>query len=591
MNSEWIKEPPHPETEWAACTNYFEQAELLKPAADSPLQAASVCAGPESMFYMTGVNGEDLERQTVRLWSSRDLKEWNTAGAASITGLPSQAGEQLVLSSIRLHYVRGIFWLACGLAQGGTGLLKSETGSVDGTYSWQCFMTTDGNDASLFEDEDGAVYWVYGHGKIARMKDDFSGLAELPYDIKVAEWLPFAKRKLTEKQKPLGTHGAFLFKSEGLYFLFAAESFKRMGSDGTDTFVSVSESVYGPYSRRYLAIPHGGAATLFRHGDGGIYAAFSGCGSYSAVEGRPAVIQMTQPWRECIRPPAELLLERGQVAALKPRGDMLIRDPQISLGPDGLYVLTGTRNFPHESFWDGNDELHLWTSPDLVEWTHTAKVWDLRTNGTWENNTRNQPSLWAPETIYTKGTYWITYSVQGGGTSLLKSSSGKLEGPYIDMGRMTNTHIDSSLFEDEDGQLYYVWQNGRIARMKPNMSGFADDPRLLLPVDGQQVGYEGAFIIKYKGKYILGAAEWNGDRRVEGTYDMMYSVSDNLYGPYCPRRTAVPHGGHGTLFIDKDGRLMATLFGNDRTAPFRTRLGIVTMNVIDDGGDLIIQPE
>jgi uncharacterized protein Usg len=299
---------------------------------------------------------------------------------------------------------------------------------------------------------------------------------------------------------------------------------------------------------------------------------------------------MTTAMPEFIRPVPEVILEKGSVANLKPSGDMLIRDPHICLGPDGTYVLTGTRDLPHNSFWNGNDELHVWTSADLKDWTHLAKVWDLHENGTWEINTRKDPSLWAPETIYTKGTYWITYSVQGGGTSLLKSVSGKAEGPYIDMGRMTNTNIDLRIFEDDDGQIYYVWQDGKIAKMKPNMSGFLEEPRQLLTVDGETVGYEGAFVIKYKGKYILVAAEWNGDRRVEGTYDMMYAVSDSLYGPYSSRRTAVPHGGHGTMFINKEGRLMSTLFGNDRSAPFRTRLGIVTLNVQPDGDGLLIQP-
>jgi hypothetical protein len=69
--------------------------------------------------------------------------------------------------------------------------------------------------------------------------------------------------------------------------------------------------------------------------------------------------------------------------------------------------------------------------------------------------------------------------------------------------------------------------------------------------------YEGAFFVKYNGKF-----------GVDGTYDLMYAVADDLYGPYTPRRLAVPHGGNGTMFIDNDGRLMSTFFGNDRTAHF-----------------------
>jgi beta-xylosidase len=592
LDNNWIKEPPHPETEWAACTNYSERAETVKPLLDTALLNAGICAGTEGKYILYGLVKTVSEHDTVQLWESTNLNDWCILGTAGIGDIPGDDRRKLDVVRAGLQYLRDTYWLACGLRQGGTVLLRSETGQATGPYVWHGQITTDGNDASLFEDEDGRTYWVYGHGKIARLTDDLTALAELPHDIRVPRWLPKAFRKPigAGTEQAVGTHGTFLFKNNGLYFLFGAEAFQRMAGDGIDTFVAVSESIYGPYSRRYLAIPHGGAATLFRGPSGAVHAAFTGCGSYSPVQDQPAAIPMTFAMPEFIRPVPDVLLEKGAVAALQPAGDMLIRDPHISLCPDGTYLLTGTRDLPNRSFWDGNDELHLWTSPDLKEWTHLAKVWDLHENGTWENNTRPSPCLWAPETIFAKGTYWITYSVAGGGTALLKSGSGKPEGPYMDMGRMTNTHIDSSLFEDEDGQMYYVWQDGKIAKLKPNMSGFAEEPRQLLTVDGETVGYEGAFIVKHQGKYILGAAEWNGDRRTEGTYDLMYAVSDHLYGPYSSRQVAVPHGGHGTMFRDREGRLMSTLFGNDRTAPFRTRLGIVALTAQFDGDKPVIQP-
>lgn len=63
-----------------------------------------------------------------------------------------------------------------------------------------------------------------------------------------------------------------------------------------------------------------------------------------------------------------------------------------------------------------------------------------------------------------------------------------------------------------------------------------------MPTDGQEVGYEGAGLIRVDGRYVLYAAEWNGDLRMDGSYDMMYSTADALMGPYSPRRVLVPHG-------------------------------------------------
>ncbi|MDQ0877573.1 beta-xylosidase [Paenibacillus sp. V4I3] len=592
MNSDFISQPPHPETEWSACTGYSESAVMIERILDVSLKDASICSGPDHLYYLTGTT----DGSSLQVWTSADLKTWT--GPAAVWSLEQEGTWQkesdgpFGICAPEIHYVKGTFWITYGLKQGGTGLLKSLSASVMGPYQDMGKITTDGQDASLFEDEDGVVYWIYSNGKIARMNEDMTGLEEIPRMVEVQPWKVAGREDHPSyiRNLQVGSYGAFLYKRDGYYYMFCADELERMGSDAVDTFVTVSQSIYGPYSRRYLALPNGGQVSLFTGPENQLCASFTGCGSYSPVEHYPSVVPMSFAGQGFIRPMEGTVLEKGAVGSLRPVGDFLIRDPHISTGPDGMYYLTGTSDKPHRNFWDRNNQLHLWSSNDLKEWNHVAKVWDLSENGTWENNIYENPCLWAPEMIYLYGTFWITYSLKGGGTGLIKSISGNAEGPYIDMGRMTNTDIDSSLFQDDDGQVYFVWQDGKIARMKKDMTGFAEDPRKLLCSDGKHVGYEGAFIVKYKGKYILGAAEWNGDKRVDGTYDLMYAVADELYGPYTPRRMAVPHGGHGTMFIDRDGRLMSTFFGNDRTAPFRTRVGIVLLGAEEDGEGLCIEP-
>ena len=92
-----------------------------------------------------------------------------------------------------------------------------------------------------------------------------------------------------------------------------------------------------------------------------------------------------------------------------------------------------------------------------------------------------------------------------GGTGLLKSTSGKAEGPYVDVhpkGPLTD-EIDASLFVDDDGKVYFVYQNGKIARLNEEMNELAEKPRLLKPANNDQVGFEGAFMTKIDGKYVL----------------------------------------------------------------------------------------
>ncbi len=172
-----------------------------------------------------------------------------------------------------------------------------------------------------------------------------------------------------------------------------------------------------------------------------------------------------------------------------------------------------------------------------------------------------------------------------GGTGVLRSRTGKAEGPYVDIkpeGPLTG-EIDASLFADDDGKVYFVYQDGKIARMKDDMTGLAEEPRLLKPSNAAHVGFEGANLCKIQGRYVLICAEFNRRDANQSTYDCMAASADAIYGPYGDRYEAVPHGGHNLFFADKDGKWWSTFFGNDATAPFRERPALLRIEVGQDG--------
>jgi hypothetical protein len=144
-------------------------------------------------------------------------------------------------------------------------------------------------------------------------------------------------------------------------------------------------------------------------------------------------------------------------------------------------------------------------------------------------------------------------------------------------GPLTN-EIDASLFEDDDGTVYFVYQNGKIARMNDDMTGLADEPRLLAPANHKHVGFEGACLFKANGRYHLVCADFIG-----GSYHCMVASADSLMGPYGDRYLAVPHAGHNMFFRDRDGALWSTFFGNDRLAPFRERPALVRVTFDEKG--------
>jgi hypothetical protein len=278
-----------------------------------------------------------------------------------------------------------------------------------------------------------------------------------------------------------------------------------------------------------------------------------------------------------------------QLPPLKPLVNMPVRDTSIILGPDGMYYLTGTTG--HPTWWTWNDGIRLWRSPDLENWTlmdqpgdSDGLIWNVEKEGTWAKQWKNgRRAIWAPEIHSINGTYWITYCVNWGGTGLLKSLTGLPEGPYSDVkssGPLTG-EIDASLFQDDDGKVYFVWQNGKIWQMNEQMDGFVGNWQLLAPSNNHQVGFEGAFLSKINGRYYLGAASLDS-----GRYDFMVASADSIYGPYGKRAVAVPHAGHNILFQNAEGQLYSTFFGSDDTSPIYERAAFLPVKM-DENGNIV----
>ena len=299
-----------------------------------------------------------------------------------------------------------------------------------------------------------------------------------------------------------------------------------------------------------------------------------------------------------------------------PLFDTWIRDTHITLAEDGYYYCTGTtRAKGEEAAFRWNDGIQLWRSEDLKVWESMGLVWSFEKNGTWQNKfyikhgnwseeSRNTGcrALYAPEIYHINGNFYITASInwepqnegeEGSCTFLLKSATGRAEGPYVDAcnGPLTK-RIDSSIFTDDNGDVYYVWQDGRIAKLKKDMSGFAEDPRRVIQQHFDPEPYcEGVFIFKYNNKYHMALAIWTmlengqagyfpGSVRQKLSYDCVIATADNIYGPYGERYTSITGGGHNSFFTGKDGTFYATMFGNpvnDSFAPFYARPAVIPM--------------
>jgi beta-xylosidase len=308
------------------------------------------------------------------------------------------------------------------------------------------------------------------------------------------------------------------------------------------------------------------------------------------------------------------VISSGLIPDIKPIWDVHMRDTQIILGGDGNYYMTGSSG---TNIWNYNDGIEIWKSADLKSWQYLGLVWSIERDGGWEKLWRNRKgkavrSVWAPEIHYLRGNYYLCFGMPPGGISILKSTTGKPEGPYVHTGNpnkpllggigplTTSFLIDPTLFEDEDHKVYFTYGPAReIARMKDDLSDFAEPlhPVLLTNPDhdpkhhGNQcpkifrmndLGFEGATLFKKDGVYYLGSTD-----KFEGRYTMMLATSKNIYGPYSDRRDTIASNGGTGFFKGKDGYWYTTMFGDDSQAPWREKPGVIRVE-FDATGKVVV---
>ncbi len=334
-------------------------------------------------------------------------------------------------------------------------------------------------------------------------------------------------------------------------------------------------------------------------------------------------------------------------ASVRPLFDTPIRDTQICPGPDGWYYLTGT------AMHDGgsvayNSGIHLWKSRNLKDWEPLGLVVDLDKMDSWisqyyvwpkdysspgqvlsrDQLPRDPKALakthhirrcaWANEIHYvpSQKTFFIVGAINHniwipgehhighklkGATFMLRSVSGKAEGPYVDIqpDRPLTDEIDANLFIDDDGTGYFVYQAHGIARIKPDFSGLAEAPRepAYLPIKGVRHA-EGAYLFKANGRYHFSTTSWSvessdpalhtydhGKGMKKYSYDPLVASADSIYGPYGEMRNTISGGGHGNFFQDHEGLWWGCVFWNpgNKNNPegLDTRPAIVAMKWVD----------
>jgi xylan 1,4-beta-xylosidase len=269
-----------------------------------------------------------------------------------------------------------------------------------------------------------------------------------------------------------------------------------------------------------------------------------------------------------------------------------IRDISVLRGPGGIYYLTGSTG-DIDGIQNG---IQVWQSTDLKNWLQIGSdgyVWNIDRDGkTWhkevtiQNGVRRRAAF-SPELFFFNDTFWLTYSMSNSNSSgLLRSITGSANGPYEDVSedKPLVKGINATLFRDTDGTLWYIWDNGKMRKLKSDLSGF-DGLTIDMLIYGNRLNSNHIQLIHYNGEYLLTSSRWHGNGAKRGHamrsesqlqldpdahFDAVFYTGSSPTGPFRETGLAVPHAGGGMLFEDFEKKLWLTLSGNnDASAPFR----------------------
>jgi hypothetical protein len=672
------------------------------PILDVPMRDTAICRSPSGEYYLTGTIGIDRKSEDgaqksantvsqvkpstpdhdfennreLRLWHSRDLKTWQDLGAvyeietsANLQGdgswqcymrfLPERPEGKRFARGIKepeIHYVRGNWWLCFSINGEGTGLAKSVTGKPEGPYRHHARISERGAHPSMFEDDDGSVYWLMDGGWIARLNADLTALAERPWLIQPAPDPRYSSKsgglktlatfRFSDEPRAVGDHGAFLFKQDGGYYLTAGQRTKRLLADCDDTFIAYADKLAGPWSERFLMIPHGGGVTVFegpknslvtehrgrydakekKHLNGPqLYATFSGNDERAIFRDRPSFIPLEWmgPKRWTVgffkhaesypRKPQAVFTMGGPWAFMKPLSNIngLVRDNAVCLAPDGYYYHGG-------ALMAEPRELYLHRSKDLMNWEKIGPLWTYE-QVPWHKNPipaseKDNPKLrgaqvfWAMRLYHLDGRYHIVFGQDGFG--LLRSKTDSVSGPYELIGKVgeqVGDDPDFAFFKSEfirgpKGELlancYKNWKP-HLAIAEPSSPQWKMTARPIDSGAGNVRHHDDYGMVRHiEGLYVhtvftssCPQPNWFGG--IGGSHysnmaDAAYAVGSTPWGPF--RNYKEVYGIEYTeVFKDKEGQWWATIFGDTQAAPWWERPGLVPLNVKRHGDDLTIE--
>lgn len=257
-----------------------------------------IVRGPDDFYYLTGttpVEGDPREQSDpynsglgteslvgwqANVWRSQDLVDWESLESPYTLkdGIwfaeSPEAFEKTDLKQWRL-WAPELHWIASKQKWAlvhtspspvaGANLSLSAGPEVSGPWTNPMGASIQKkHDPSLFLDDDGTWWMIWGATTIAPLKPDFSGFAAKPTEIRPA---PSSGDAMTGLK--MGHEGCLVMKIEGKYVLFGTGwSTGKMRRGSYNLYYATADEITGPYSERKFAGRFLGHGTPFQDGEG-----------------------------------------------------------------------------------------------------------------------------------------------------------------------------------------------------------------------------------------------------------------------------------------------------------------------------------
>jgi len=218
--------------------------------------------------YNTGLGDESIVGWRAQIWRSRDLVDWESLGTPFdlkdgiwFSETPERFAQldasQWRLWAPELHWL-GEHWAlvhTSPMPVKGANFSLTPGPKIQGPWENPMGATIQRrHDPSLFQDDDGTWWMIWGATEIAPLKPDYSGFSEKPIRISPSG-----------ETRKMGHEGCLIQKIHGQYVLFGTGwSTGKMRQGSYNLYYATADRLTGPYSERKFAGRFLGHGTPFQ---------------------------------------------------------------------------------------------------------------------------------------------------------------------------------------------------------------------------------------------------------------------------------------------------------------------------------------